>query len=90
LGHPGKKLLFMGGEFGQWRAEPRSQPRLAPVDDPSHAALRRYTKDLNGLYRSAGAYQCDFDPSAFADRLQRQREQCVLDRPLRATTTTSS
>jgi 1,4-alpha-glucan branching enzyme len=66
-GHPGKKLLFMGGEFGQWRewSHDRSLDWHL-LDDPSHAALRRYTKDLNWLYRAeASLHQCDFDPSGF-------------------------
>ena len=34
---PGKKLLFMGGEFGQWtRVDPRGEPRLAPLDYQVH------------------------------------------------------
>jgi 1,4-alpha-glucan branching enzyme len=66
-GHPGKKLLFMGGEFGQWREWNHDRSLdWHLLDDPSHAALRRYTKELNGLYRAEPAlHQCDFDPSGF-------------------------
>ena len=67
FGHPGKKLLFMGGEFGQWREWNHDRSLdWHLLEYPSHAALRRYTKDLNGLYRSEAAlYQRDFDPSGF-------------------------
>jgi 1,4-alpha-glucan branching enzyme len=67
FGHPGKKLLFMGCEFGQWRewSHDRSLDWHL-LDDPSHAALRRYVQDLNVLYLAERAlYECDFDPTGF-------------------------
>ena len=66
-GHPGKKLLFMGGEFGQWR-EWRHDESLDwhLLDDPAHAGLRRYVQALNWHYRAEPAlHQLDFDPSGF-------------------------
>ncbi len=66
-GHPGKKLLFMGGEFGQWREWNHDRSldwHLA--DEPIHAGLRRYLRDLNGVYRAEPAlYQVDFAPAGF-------------------------
>ena len=54
-GHPGKKLLFMGGEFGQWRewnfAESLDWHLLEPPSDPHHAQLRDFLRDLNTLYQ---------------------------------------
>jgi len=66
-GHPGKKLLFMGNEFGQWR-EWNHDVSLDwhLMDDPSHAALARYVQTLNWHYGAQPAlHQCDFDPSGF-------------------------
>jgi 1,4-alpha-glucan branching enzyme len=66
-GHPGKKLMFMGGEFGQWRewSHERSLDWHL-LDDPAHDALRRYVQALNWfLNTEAALYQCDFDPSGF-------------------------
>jgi len=50
--HPGKKLLFMGGEIGQWRewSEERSLD-WELLDDPSHAGVKRLVGDLNRLYK---------------------------------------
>jgi len=63
-GHPGKKLLFMGDEFGQWREWDHDRSldwHLA--DDPPHAAIRRYIKDLNRQYAAQPAlHQRDFVP----------------------------
>jgi 1,4-alpha-glucan branching enzyme len=67
-GHPGKKLLFMGGEFGQWRewSHDRSLDWHL-LDDPAHAGLKRYVQALNQRYQSEPAlYECDNDPSGFA------------------------
>ena len=65
--HPGKKLLFMGGEFGQrdeWRHEGSLQWQL--LEAAPHAGLRRWVRDLNSLYRSTPAlYQLDFSPEGF-------------------------
>jgi 1,4-alpha-glucan branching enzyme len=50
--HPGKKLLFMGCEFGQWH-EWRSYEQLdwALLDHPKHRALRDWTRTMNFIYR---------------------------------------
>jgi 1,4-alpha-glucan branching enzyme len=66
-GHPGKKLLFMGDEFGQWREWNHDRSLdWHLLDDPAHAGLRRYVQDLNLLYRAEPAlHQEDFDPAGF-------------------------
>jgi len=66
-GHPGKKLLFMGQEFGQWREWNHDRSLdWHLLDDPAHAALRRYVQTLNSHYRAEPAlHECDFDPSGF-------------------------
>jgi 1,4-alpha-glucan branching enzyme len=65
--HPGKKLLFMGGEFGQWREWNHDRSLdWHLLDDPLHAGLRRYVQDLNWHYRAEAAlHEADFDPSGF-------------------------
>ena len=66
-GHPGKKLLFMGSELGQWSEwnESDSLPWHL-LDEPDHAGLKRFVKDLNTLYRSEPALsEHDFDPQGF-------------------------
>jgi 1,4-alpha-glucan branching enzyme len=66
-GHPGKKLLFMGNEFGQrheWNHDRSLDWHL--LDDPGHAALRRYVQALNWHYHAEPAlHQADFDPAGF-------------------------
>jgi 1,4-alpha-glucan branching enzyme len=66
-GHPGKKLMFMGNEFGQWHewSHDRSLDWHL-LDDPAHAALRKYVQDLNWHYHAQPSlHQCDFDPGGF-------------------------
>jgi 1,4-alpha-glucan branching enzyme len=65
--HPGKKLLFMGGEFGQ-RAEWNHDDVLEwwRLADPAHAGVQRWVEDLNRLYRHEPAlHQIDFDAPGF-------------------------
>jgi len=66
-GHPGKKLLFMGAEFGQW-SEWNHDRSLDwhLLDDPAHAGLRRYIQAVNWVYRAEPAlHEMDFDPAGF-------------------------
>jgi 1,4-alpha-glucan branching enzyme len=64
---PGKKLLFMGGEFGQWREWHHDESldwhlgQYAP-----HAGLQRWVEDLNRLYRSEPSlHELDTHPTGF-------------------------
>ncbi len=70
-GHPGKKLLFMGGEFGQWHEWDYTQSLdwhlLEPPSDPHHAQLHTFVRDLNTLYQSEPALShLDYDPEGFS------------------------
>jgi len=66
-GHPGKKLLFMGCEFGQkreWQHDESLEWEL--LQQPQHAGLRRWVEDLNRVYRNEAAlYQQDFSRDGF-------------------------
>jgi 1,4-alpha-glucan branching enzyme len=67
FGHPGKKLMFMGCEFGQW-PEWNHDCGLewAYVNDSPHRGIRRLVTDLNRLYRAEPAlFDLDFDPAGF-------------------------
>jgi 1,4-alpha-glucan branching enzyme len=65
--NPGKKLLFMGGEFGQRREwSPEREIDWHLLDQGWHEALRRYVADLNRLYRDERAlHDLDCDPRGF-------------------------
>jgi 1,4-alpha-glucan branching enzyme len=66
-GHPGKKLLFMGGEFGQrreWTHEGELEWWVAGL--PEHAGVLRWMRDLNRVYaRERALHQIDFSPDGF-------------------------
>ena len=64
---PGKKLIFMGGELGQWSewAHDRSVDWHL-LETPRHAGLQRWLQDLNRLYRDAPAmHAADFSKEGF-------------------------
>jgi 1,4-alpha-glucan branching enzyme len=67
-GHPGKKLMFMGSEFGQWREwSPDRSLDWHLTEEPVHEGLRRWVRDLNHVYRhEAALHQVDGEPSGFA------------------------
>jgi len=66
-GHPGKKLLFMGGEFGQrreWTHEGELEWGVSGM--PEHAGVQRWVRDLNRVYRNERAlHRIDFSPDGF-------------------------
>ena len=87
--HPGKKLLFMGGEFAQereWNHDHSLDWHL--LDDPGHRGMQSLVRDLNRLYReragaararlrgrraSSGSTATDADDSVLAYPAQRRR-----------------
>jgi 1,4-alpha-glucan branching enzyme len=66
--HPGKKLLFMGCEIGDYREwNHDASPDWNLLDVPRHRGLQRLVRDLNHLYaESTALHQQDSDPSGFA------------------------
>jgi 1,4-alpha-glucan branching enzyme len=66
-GHPGKKLLFMGGEFGQRREWAHEEALEWWVKDlPEHGGLQRWVADLNRVYRQEPAlHEVDFSREGF-------------------------
>ena len=67
FGHPGKKLLFMGNEFGQWKEWNHDESlEWHALQHPSHQWIQRWLKDLNRLYRDEPAlYELDFTTEGF-------------------------
>lgn len=67
IGHPGKKLLFMGGEFGpflEWRYYEALEWKMLLY--PKHSMLREYVKALNLLYREEPSlWEKDPSPEGF-------------------------
>jgi 1,4-alpha-glucan branching enzyme len=80
IAQPGKKLLFMGGEFGQvreWSHDGSLDWQL--LEDPRHQGIRRWVMDLNRLYREEPAlHRSDFDPRAFRWIDANDADQSVL------------
>jgi 1,4-alpha-glucan branching enzyme len=64
---PGKKLLFMGGEFGQWREWGHDESlEWHLLQYHPHAGLQKWVQDLNRLYRGERAlHELDCSPAGF-------------------------
>jgi 1,4-alpha-glucan branching enzyme len=65
--HPGKKMLFMGGEFGQWR-EWNEEESLDwhLLEKPTHAGVQALVQNLNKLYSKLPAlWEADGEPAGF-------------------------
>ena len=80
FGHPGKKLLFMGNEFGQeheWSHDHSLDWHL--LDDPSHAGIQTLVRDLNHLYRSVPAlHELDCDSAGFEWLITDDRDRSIF------------
>ncbi|MBZ0296020.1 MAG: 1,4-alpha-glucan branching protein GlgB [Anaerolineae bacterium] len=80
LTHPGKKLTFMGQEFGQWRewSEARSLD-WDVLDWATHSGLQILVRDMNALYiQQPALYEHDFDPQGFQWIEPNDAEQSVF------------
>jgi 1,4-alpha-glucan branching enzyme len=65
---PGKKLMFMGDEFGQWHEWDHDKSLdWHLLDQPRHSAMRLWVGDLNRILREEKAlHELDFDPAGFS------------------------
>jgi 1,4-alpha-glucan branching enzyme len=80
FGHPGKKLLFMGGEFGQWN-EWYHEASLDwdLLEYPPHRGVKDWVQDLNHLYRNEPAmHELDFSIEGFEWIEFRDSESSVI------------
>ena len=79
-GHPGKKLLFMGGEFGQereWNHDASLDWHL--LDDGLHKGVQSLIRDLNGAYRSIPAlHEQDTEGAGFLWLVENDAENSVI------------
>ena len=78
--HPGKKLMFMGGEIGQFREwDYEGQIEWFLLDYDSHAKLQRYVSELNHLYlRTPAMWQRDDTWDGFRWIDPNNRDQSVI------------
>ncbi len=65
--HPGKKLLFMGGEFGQWREWTETESLdWHLIEDSLHGGVQKLVRDLNRVYGPENAlWEADGEPAGF-------------------------
>ena len=80
FGHPGKKLMFMGSEFGQW-SEWNHDASLDwhLLQNPAHAGLLRWIRDLNTFYRGQPSlHEGDAETAGFAWVDCKDHERSIL------------
>ncbi|MCO7173152.1 1,4-alpha-glucan branching protein GlgB [[Clostridium] scindens] len=77
--HPGKKLNFMGNEFGQLREwDEKREQDWDILKYPIHDAFHRFMKDLNRLYlKHPSLSSCDYVPEGFSWLDCHQEERCI-------------
>jgi 1,4-alpha-glucan branching enzyme len=65
--HPGKKLLFMGGEFGQWREWNETESLdWHLMENPAHKGIQNLIRDLNNVYQKKNSlWEADGEPAGF-------------------------
>jgi 1,4-alpha-glucan branching enzyme len=65
--HPGKKLLFMGGEFGQWREWNETESLdWHLLEDPAHKGVQNLISDLNRIYKKKNSlWEVDGESAGF-------------------------
>ena len=78
--HPGKKLLFMGGEFAQWQEWNHDRSLdWHLLDQPAHRGVQRAVRDLNTVYqRTSALHRVDADPAGFRWVIGDDRAQSVF------------
>lgn len=81
MGHPSKKLIFMGSEFGQfieWREYEQLQWQVTEQYD-SHKETKKFFESLNSFYKEEPAlWECDYDHNGFQWIDANNSEQSIL------------
>jgi 1,4-alpha-glucan branching enzyme len=77
---PGKKLMFMGGEIGQWSEWNYAQSLdWHLLEYPLHSGMQRWVSDLNRVYKENPAlYELDCNPQGFSWIDCQDHDQCIL------------
>ena len=78
--HPGKKLMFMGCEFGQFAEwDYKNQLEWFMQDFEAHAKMKKYSSELNAFYLShSELWQIDFSWDGFEWLLSDRADDCVI------------
>ncbi|MBO4877272.1 MAG: 1,4-alpha-glucan branching protein GlgB [Ruminococcus sp.] len=78
IAHPGKKLNFMGSEFGQLREwDEKRQQDWDMLKYPLHDSFREYIRRLNHIYLTHTALHYDYDPTNFRWEDCSSTDRCV-------------
>ncbi|MGM0416520.1 MAG: 1,4-alpha-glucan branching protein GlgB [Thermodesulfobacteriota bacterium] len=90
--HPGKKLLFMGGEFAQWREwSDKNALDWYLCEEPEHRGVQQLLRDLNKFYAASSAlYAHDFEAKGFEWIDCNDNQQSVLSFVRKDTRTTTA